>query len=357
MPDRRNWTKLCSLGNIQFHAKYDLNKISEFDALIEDLKSINVVHVHINSTIGFDREKILWEIPIKLEVDYDVTIHDYQFICPRINLTTSKNKYCGEPSVNACDICINKNGTYDDANLKNLYHELGSVAQWRNYYLERLEKARKIFAPTHDVQQRIAKYFPQLKIDVKYHPELDTKLTLQSYDSQLESSSYYRVGLIGAISDVKGYQLIQECADYAINFNLPIKFIIFGYTKDDSILEEYSNVNIVGNFNNFEDLQEKLTSYPCDIAAFLSIWPETYSYTLSEALLLGLIPFGLNIGAIGERIKNIPGGVVLEPHTPPKKIVINMIKLCQFARQNKLVCDVKNSHIYSNIVSDYYEIK
>ncbi len=359
MPDKRNWTKLCSLGEIQFHAKYNLNKKSEFNALIEDLKIINVVHIHINSTIGFNQEHILWQIPSQLEVDFDVTIHDYQFICPRVNLTTSRNKYCEEPPAEACDACIIKNDTYKDASLNNLYLELGSVTQWRNYYQEKLSKARKIIAPTHDVKERIVRYFPELKIDVKYHPELKTEFELKSFDT-LNPNSFYSVALIGAISDIKGYQLLQDCAAYAMNFMLPVKFIVFGYTKDDSSLEEYSNISVVGNFKSFDDLQKKILNNPCDIAAFLSIWPETYSYTLSEALLLGLIPLGLNIGAIGERIKQTPGGVVVEPHATAKEIVTNMIKLCQFARKNKLISKVTMSQLihsaHKTIVNDYYKL-
>ena len=355
MPDMRNWTKLCSLGEIKIYSRYNLSKTTEFEALLKDLKSINVIHVHINSTIGFNKESDLWQIPQKLEVDFDVTIHDYQFICPRINLTTAKNKYCGEPSSEACDVCIIKNSTYNDVSLSNLFNELGSVKQWRNYYLNNLRKARKILAPTYDVQKRISKYFPDLKIDVKYHPEFYQESTLSSY-FPLESKSIYSVALIGAISDIKGYALIQECAAYALDFDLPIKFTIFGYTKDDLHLEEYSNINIVGAFKNLNELKEKLNQNPCDIAAFLSIWPETYSYTLSEALFLGLLPFGLNIGAIGERIRQVPGGLVIKPCATPKNIVLNMIKLCQVARRKTVRHSIKSQVNYSKVISNYYNL-
>ena len=70
MPDERNWTKLCSLGEIQFHSKYNLSKKSEFNALIEDLKSINIVHIHINSTINFQQESVVWQIPTKLGIAF-----------------------------------------------------------------------------------------------------------------------------------------------------------------------------------------------------------------------------------------------------------------------------------------------
>jgi glycosyltransferase involved in cell wall biosynthesis len=42
-----------------------------------------------------------------------------------------------------------------------------------------------------------------------------------------------------------------------------------------------------------------------DFAAFFSTWPETYCYTLSEALENGLYPFAFDIGAVGERVKNL----------------------------------------------------
>ncbi|MGK7936897.1 MAG: tetratricopeptide repeat protein, partial [Xenococcaceae cyanobacterium] len=334
MPAQHNWIELCSLTEIQLNSKYKLSATSEFNALIEDLKSINVVHIHINSTLGFDDDNILWTIPDKLGVNFDVTIHDYQFICPRVNLTTPKKEYCGEPSVTACDKCIIKHGTYNDIGnniaLSNHYEKLGSVARWRSYYEERLKKARKVFAPTYDVKERMLNYFPELAIDTKYHPEPEHEFRLQSSNSRNINLPYYSVALIGAISDIKGFELLQKCAAYANNFNLSLKFIVFGFTKEDSLLEEYANISLMGSFQNIEHLKQKLTKHPCDIAAFLSIWPETYSYTLSEALSLGLIPLGLNIGAIGERISQIPGGVVLEPHATPKKIVSEMIRLAEF---------------------------
>ena len=46
---------------------------------------------------------------------------------------------------------------------------------------KKLDKLVKFLLPppTHDVKKRIMRYFPEVEIDVKYHPQLDTKLSLQ----------------------------------------------------------------------------------------------------------------------------------------------------------------------------------
>ncbi|MGK7936151.1 MAG: hypothetical protein AB4206_10200, partial [Xenococcaceae cyanobacterium] len=68
------------------------------------------------------------------------------------------------------------------------------------------------------------------------------------------------------------------------------------------------------------------------------------------------IPLGLNIGAIGERISQIPGGVVLEPHATPKKIVSEMIRLAEFSRANKVEHQTSEEFKYESIVNDYYQL-
>jgi hypothetical protein len=41
------------------------------------------------------------------------------------------------------------------------------------------------------------------------------------------------------------------------------------------------------------------------------VWPETYCYTLSAAMLGGLTPISFNLGAQGERIAASGGGLLL----------------------------------------------
>jgi len=43
-------------------------------------------------------------------VPYDLTIHDYMTICPRIFLLTSELQYCGEPDEAGCTLWLAQGG-------------------------------------------------------------------------------------------------------------------------------------------------------------------------------------------------------------------------------------------------------
>ena len=44
-------------------------------------------------------------------VPYDVVIHDYAWICPRVTLIDASGRYCGEPAVAVCEACLKRNGS------------------------------------------------------------------------------------------------------------------------------------------------------------------------------------------------------------------------------------------------------
>ena len=59
----------------------------------------------------------------------------------------------------------------------------------------------------------------------------------------------------------------------------------------------------------------------CTAALFLSVWPETFSYTLSEAWRVGLHPIALDIGAPAERIREMNLGTIIPFSQNSKEIV------------------------------------
>jgi hypothetical protein len=89
------------------------------------------------------------------------------------------------------------------------------------------------------------------------------------------------VGIIGSISDIKGKSLIQLFIKSCQN-NDNIEFVVFGEC----------NVNLFNNKNNIYkniyELNDLLIKYKPNILLETSLWPETYSYTLTLAMLTQL---------------------------------------------------------------------
>lgn len=286
----RHWrlTSAVSGLSIQFNIE------NGFDSLIKFLTEFNIWLVQYHHVIDFDKR--VWDLPGLLGCQYDLTLHDYFTVCPRANLMREAKVYCGDrvdPSV--CNECISKNGVHESSRYG--LKEYGSVELWREFFRTKLNSARKVYVPSEDARARISGYFPGISITVRPHPEPLAEVSAV----QKSRESDVNVCFIGAVGDHKGYEFLEGCAKYAIEHDLPITFWVVGYTKNDAEILKLKNCRVTGRYKRNE-LSRLLSESPCDIALLLSVWPETFSYTLSEALRSGMKVIAFDIGAVRDRL-------------------------------------------------------
>jgi hypothetical protein len=91
----------------------------------------------------------------------------------------------------------------------------------------------------------------------------------------------------------------------------------------------------------------------CVCALFLSPWPETYCFTLSEALLAGLVPVALDRGAIGERLRDLGQGIVLSPDSSVAAIVAALREAGSQELQ-PILPPLRIDGVYDDLFTDYY---
>jgi glycosyltransferase involved in cell wall biosynthesis len=156
------------------------------------------------------------------------------------------------------------------------------------------------------------------------------------------------VAFIGAIGDHKGYNSLAHSVKYCADAGLPIEFHVIGYTKNDDYFKSFSNVTIHGKYDR-KDLPLILAKSNCEIAALLSVWPETYSYTLSEALYAGMKILAYDIGAIAERLPR-DVGMVISLDSSTEEIVASLLQLSKYV--NSVVSLGKT---YPSVSRHYYE--
>ncbi len=152
-----------------------------------------------------------------LGVPYDVVVHDYSWICPRVTLIDGSGRYCGEPPVSVCRSCVRKNGSRLGGGL--------SVPALRARSAAWLGEARRVLAPSADTASRLKNYFPALDIEVRPHAPPFTPLPQTAPSPRAKT---LRVGLIGAIGGHKGYQVLLGCARDAAARRLPLEFVVIG---------------------------------------------------------------------------------------------------------------------------------
>jgi hypothetical protein len=146
--------------------------------------------------------------------------------------------------------------------------------------------------------------------------------------------------LLGAIGQHKGYDVLLACAKDAVKRRLPLEFVVIGYTQKDAPLIKTGRVFVTGNYLEAEAIHLLRRENP-HVIFLPSIWPETWSYTLTHALESGIPVAGFDIGAIGERLKSRQLGYVLNLRTTPSELndqLLNIARL-QSKRQGGKVED------------------
>lgn len=123
-----------------------------------------------------------------------------------------------------------------------------------------------------------------------------------------KKSENLRVAFIGGLTVAKGSQQIYDLIQKDIE---GIDWYIFGGI-DDERLQKLNKINLTRtNFYQREDLSSYLNLHKIDIIVILSLWPETFCYTLSEAIAYKRPVIVTDIGALGERTKQMQCGWVV----------------------------------------------
>lgn len=251
------------------------------------LSMLALSHIEIHHFAGLPAAAL--ELVTHLGVPYDVYVHDYSWICPRLTLIGGDNAYCGEPPVEDCETCIRAHGTELDESL--------TVAALRTRSAGILNGAKQVIVPTNDVRSRLAGYFPDVSMQV-----IPWEAPIRPRPcSSVRRSGRVCVAVIGAIGIQKGHQILLECARDAAQRNLNLDFVVIGYTIDDAPLLATGRVFITGSYADGE-IASLLEREQCQIALFLSVAPETWCYALTHAMAAGLPIAAFRLGAIAERL-------------------------------------------------------
>ncbi len=274
------------IPQIDSHPGIDL-PIHDLDELTSQLKLIGVERLHFHHWIG----GFPWISRLLLGLGYppyDVTIHDFFSVCPKINFISSPGRsFCGQPGEFICNSCL--------AEKPALHSE--EILHWRLKHASLLNGADRVIVPSLDTQRRLSEYVSTRNMIVVPHESMKT---LPSVFYTKKTKKTFLIGVLGVLSNNKGAELIMSLAEECRYED--IEFVCIGYFeyyKDNKPI----NIRVVGPYQN-ENLQHIIKEADVDAILFPARWPETYSYTLSEALASGLPIIAPNIGAFPERLRS-----------------------------------------------------
>jgi hypothetical protein len=110
-----------------------------------------------------------------------------------------------------------------------------------------------------------------------------------------------KVVVIGALSRIKGADLLEDVAVLAAKGAAPVEFHLLGYAYRELLKQPRAALTVHGPYQE-SDLPGLLRWIKPDLVWFPALWPETYSYTLSACLAAGLPVVAPDIGSFPERL-------------------------------------------------------
>jgi GT2 family glycosyltransferase len=253
-----------------------------YPQLLRLLRACAVERLHFHHTLGL--ETCLWGLPEALGLRFDITLHDYYFINAHPSQTDARGRY-----------------TPDLQAQTSAYPLPVGIDEWQQNQRQLLEKAERVIAPSTWVVRAFERYYPGLNYVVAYHPDAEAHMPWPPVQTDYQAGKPLKVLALGALSPEKGADVLESVARAADKQNLPLEFHLLGYAYrplDEAVIEH-------GAYNE-RDLPQRLKDIQPDVVWFTALWPETYSYTLSEIFQTGLPMLVPDIGAFPERVAGRP---------------------------------------------------
>lgn len=205
--------------------------------------------------------------------------------------------------------------------------------------------------------------------DLLNNHELKIKVVILTSNEMVYSNTEYcteklknkgknalNVAFIGGISKEKGG---KEIAKIIKSMDKDVNWYVFGGIGEKSLQSLQQKNLIKTGFYNPEDLPLLLSAHRIDVIAILSLWPETYSYTLTEAIINKIPTITTNIGALGSRTDKLKCGWAI----PCDTIVDSFIKIIKEINEDKSVllklkkqCEVIPVKNIENMAQEYLNL-
>ena len=276
----------------------------------------------------------------RLGVPLVIVMHDYYMICPFIKMTDENEYYCGENSIANCQKCLSRRKIVCPTTKRRVM----DIIEWRKMWEKYLESAALVIVPSVDMEERVKRYYPNLKLEMKENPELISN-----------KSSVKQIGLIGNLSIAKGSKKIKECLTYCSTHHLDFHFILFGTLPDITLSpEEKKYITVLGPYEE-ERIYSQILEKQIDFFWFPGVCPETYSYTLTIPIRLGIPCVSTDLGAIASRITQNNWGKIYPWQYNAKQI---LYELGNFSYEKYKNPDfVIHNTTFGNISEYYHDLK
>ncbi|TBR22602.1 MAG: hypothetical protein EPO10_28070, partial [Reyranella sp.] len=172
------------------------------DKLVDFARRRRVTRLVVNHLIDRPLDMMAWvrDLGARLGVPYDVVLHDYYMLCPRIDLVTGTGAFCDVAPPETCVQCVVEYG----AEMREF-----DPLSWRRDHLAFLGGAERIVAPSDDVAARMRRYLS--KPIAVWEPESDADVPPE-HTPRVLATEPLRIVTLGSLNVSKGLRVVQALA-------------------------------------------------------------------------------------------------------------------------------------------------
>lgn len=255
-------------------------------------KYINEVHViAVESYMSLDFI-LPWFVSLKVPVTYD--IHDYHCVWYETHFV-HKGKYLTDEELRKSDLRY--------AFLKITFEE------WHNIWFDFLSHVQTITAFSQSSKEIFGKYYPESIDKVNVIPH---SLDYIKCGTISKLPSEFTIGIFGMILGAdKGCNVVHSFLEYSKNKDYQI--YINGELSEECKVKS-DNIHYMGRYD-VSTLDKLIVEQGISTVLFPSICPETFSYTVSELIHVGVPVACFNLGAQAEKVSQYKYGQIIKENT------------------------------------------
>ncbi|TDR89289.1 glycosyltransferase [Enterovirga rhinocerotis] len=255
----------------------------------------------------------------RLSIPIVLSFHDFYTVCPSIKLLDRMNRYCGGTCTAGDDDCSVELWSRQTA--PPLKHRF--VRRWREMMADALPKCDAFVTTSAGAAEVIADNFPAIgERGIQVIPHGRTFERFLPPGPAPRTGERIRILVPGNIGVAKGAREILALRDRDRDgiFEFHVLGVASEILKGERIIQH-------GRYER-EEFDRRAKEIAPHFGAVLSIWPETYSHTLTELWAAGLPVLAFDFGAVAERIRTHGGGWLL-PHPDADAMSARLVEIAR----------------------------
>ncbi len=305
------------------------NKYKEMLDYVVRAFAISAVHIHHMSGHYFD----IADVAKQYNLNSIITLHDTYSICPAVGMLYCNEKYCGDMTEHDCEKCL----IHTERAANNI------IPEWQNDWNDFLKKFDSIIVPSNDTKQRINAVYSDIELKVVEH---GVNVDESDYTPKLDHK--LRIAFTGVLCRHKGAEMLRSLINNCNDSN--IEFHSFGRVESEfaDLQKNTSNYTYHGPYKR-EEIGNLLAKHKINLICFLQICPETYSYTVNEAVASKIPVLSVDLGAGADRIKENNLGWIVPKDASCEEILETLTQIKENADEYKIAVSTVENYKFKTV--------